>query len=442
MKLIELNSSFVRITLISAMKRIFTFLFLVVAASCIDPYIPNLKNHRSLLVVDGLITDENNSYKVKLCKSTDQETSVSEMVTDADVYISDGEGIKTYLQNCRNGYYKTDSTSFKGVIGQKYTLHIFTNDGKEYKSEECTMLPVAGIDKLFYQKGEAILGNLGESFTGLKILANTADVQGMRHYLRWTFEEVWKSMIPFPPQYNYSIINDTTYNFEPLPDVKNFCWKRNLSGDIITNSYLSIGDNRLKGQEIQFIAPVKTDRLTKQYSILVKQYSVSEKEFDFWNNLKKAGEAGGDIFDSQPYMVISNIHNVNSAGELVLGYFEVSAVIQKRIFINPEELEPLNLPNYKTDCLQVVKGPDDYPQPNPLTPWSGPFPPSFDDIYHIYTDLGDYTFIRPEMKPGVILAGSVHIRDLVKFVFAPKECTVCGYNSLNIKPEFWIDPEN
>jgi hypothetical protein len=421
------------------MKRIFAFLLLVAAASCIDPYVPNLKNNKSLLVVDALITDENSSYKIKLCRTTDQEASVPERVTDADVYISDGEGIKTYLQNCRNGYYKSDSTAFRGVIGQKYTLHIITSDGKEYKSEECTMMPVAGIDKLFYEKGEEILGNLGESFTGLKILLNPIYLPGISKYLRWTFEEVWESNFSSPPQYTYSIINDTSYSFELIPDMKSSCWKRNLSGDIITNSFTSGGGNNLNGQEIKFIAPLETDRLTKQYSILVKQYSVSEKEFDFWANLKKTGEAGGDIFASQPYMVISNIHNVKSADEMVLGYFEVSAVNEKRIFISPHELEPLNLPNYKTDCYQIVKGPDDYPQPNPLTPWSGPFPPSFDDIYHIYTDLGDYTFIRPEVKDGVILAGTVYLRDIVKFVFAPKECTVCGLNSLTTKPEFWID---
>jgi hypothetical protein len=420
------------------MKRIFAFLFLAVAASCIDPYIPDLKNYESLLVVDGLITNENNSCKVKLCRST-REDIPPERVTDANVFITDGDGIKTDLQNCSDGYYKTDSTSFKGVIGQKYTLHILTSEGKEYKSEECTMLPVAGIDKLFYEKGEEILGTLGESFTGLKILLSATETTETNNYLRWTFDEVWKSIIPFPPQYKYTYVNDTLCYFELIPDIQSFCWKRNLSGDIITNSIHSGSENKLSGQEIQFIAPVKTDRLSKQYSILVKQYSVSEKEFDFWNNLKKAGEAGGDIFASQPYMVNGNIHNVKSADEMVLGYFEVSAVTQKRIFINPQDIEPLNLPYYKTDCSMFTNCPDDWPQPQ--NSWSGPFPPTWNGIYHIFTDNHDNAFIRPEVKSGVILAGPVNIKDLVTFVFSPIECTVCSNASLSAKPDFWIEPE-
>src|SRR5664280_528887 len=197
------------------MKRIFAFLFLVAAASCIDPYTPNLKNYNSLLVVDGLITNENSSYKIKLSRTFSQANSIPENVTDANVYITDGDGIKTDLQNSNSGYYNTDSTSFSGVIGQKYTLHILTSDGKEYISDECTLLPVSGIDKIYYEKGDEISGTLGQSFTGLKILLNSTDATGMNQFFRWTFEEVRKFRISYPQQYIYSIVNDTTFNFEP-----------------------------------------------------------------------------------------------------------------------------------------------------------------------------------------------------------------------------------
>ena len=96
----------------TALMRIFAFLFLVAAASCIDPYYPNLKNYKSLLVVEGIITNENNSYKIKLGRTTNQQYSDPEKVSDATVFISDGYGMKTQLQNNGDGYYKTDSTSF------------------------------------------------------------------------------------------------------------------------------------------------------------------------------------------------------------------------------------------------------------------------------------------------------------------------------------------
>jgi Domain of unknown function (DUF4249) len=414
------------------LKKIFAFIFLVVFASCIDPYIPDLKNYKSLLVVEGLITNENNSYTIKLYSTTSKENSLPEKVADANVYITYGDGIKTDLQNCGDGYYKTDSTSFIGVIGQKYTLHIFTSDEKEYKSEECTMIPVAGIDKLYYEQGEEVIGTQGESFAGLKILLNPSDATGMNQYFRWTFEEVWKFRIPYPQHYTYTFINDTTFNFEPLPVIENVCWKKSQSGDIIINSILTAGASSINNQEIQFIASVKSDRLTEQYSILVKQYSISEKEYDFWKNLKKAGEAGGDIFASQPYRVISNIHNVKDGGEMVLGYFEVSAVSQKRMYITTHELDPLMLPYYKTDCQLFGKSPDDYANLKPTLTWDG--------IYHTFADQSMYVFIGPEVSAGIV-AGHVLKKDLLKFYFSTKTCAICELTGFATKPDFWIDLE-
>jgi hypothetical protein len=301
------------------------------------------------------------------------------------------------------------------------------------------MLPVAGIDKLEYEKGEEISGTQGESFTGLKILLSSSGATGRNQLYRWTYEETWKTVLPFIQQYTYAWLGDTTFVFKPLPAVENVCWKRTLSTEIVTSSLGSIGSDNPDKQEIQFIAPAKTDRLTKQYSILVKQYSLSKKEYEFWNNLKKVGETGGDIFAAQPYTVISNIQNVNDPSEMVLGYFEVSAVSQKRIFITANDLVLLNLPEYKTNCDQIAKCPEDWPPPK--NAWSGPFRPTYDGIYKMYTANGEYTFIRPEVSAGTLIAGTVYLRNLVKFIFAPKVCTVCESSGITSRPDFWIDPE-
>ena len=415
----------------TATKRIFAFLILVAVSSCIDPYFPNLKNYQSLLVVEGLITNENSSYKVKLSRTTSREDSAPEKVSDADVNIIDGNGIKAHLQNSGDGYYMTDSTAIKGVIGQKYTLQILTSDGKEYRSEECTMLPVTGINTLYYEKGEEFSGNPAEAFTGLKIFLNSDDATGMNKYFRWTFEEVWKFIIPGVQKYTYIFIDDTTFSFPSVPVVNDLCWKSSKSGEIITNSILPGGATYIDKQLIQFIAPVKSDRLSQEYSILVKQYSVSKKEFDFWNDLQKVNEAGGDIFDSQPYKVISNIHNVNDANEMVLGYFEVSAVSQKRMFITARELDPLFLPHYETSCVEIAKSPDDWPNPQP----------TWDQIYHWFTDIYGYVFVMPVTTNGTILEGTVYRRNLLDFIFSTKACASCEPAGFSAKPDFWVDPK-
>lgn len=404
----------------TAIKIVGAFLFLVAVASCIDPFIPNLKNYETLLVVEGLITNENNSYSIKLSRTINQANSEPEMVTNANVSITDGNGIKTDLRNCADGYYKTDSTSFTGVIGQKYSLQIHTVEGKEYSSDECTMFPVAGINDVHYEKGVEITGVESQPTTGLKILLNTDDASGLNQFFRWSFEESWKFILPNPQEYQCLMVLDKeTYIFKPVTEIKNICWKYNVSQDIITSTIQS--DYYIKNQQIQFIDPIQSDRLTQQYSIQVKQYSISEKEYNFWNNLKKVGKAGVDIFASQPYQVISNIHNINDTREMVLGYFEVSAVNKKRIFITAHELFPLYLPKYEVPCTEIAVSPEDYP---------GSPPPTFYEIYYKIMNKPEYKFIRPKFNPDNTLA---------KLVYARINCCLCQPVASDTKPDFWID---
>ena len=254
----------------------------------------------------------------------------------------------------------------------------------------------------------------------------------MNEYFRWTFEEVWKFILPGAQQYVCTYIDPDTSFFESVPFLNNVCWKKNESGDIIINSALPGGVNFINGQEIQFINPIESDRLTQEYSILVKQYSISNTEYDFWNNLKKVGEAGGDIFALQPFTVISNIHNVNNNNERVLGYFEVSAVSQKRIFITSHDLDPLYLPHYQTDCVLIRRSPDDYP---------GDLTATFDKIYRWFMDSGNYIFVKPELKNDNSPVGLITVNNLLKLDFSLKPCALCNLTGFPAKPDFWVDLE-
>jgi hypothetical protein len=289
------------------------------------------------------------------------------------------------------------------------------------------MLPVAGIDNVYYEKGEELTGVEAQPTTGLKILLNSGDASGLNHYFRWTYEESWKFLLANPQEYICLMVLDKdTYLFKPVPEIKKYCWRTNISEDIITSTVQTGESNYVKNQLIQFIDPVNSNRLTQEYSILVKQYSISEKEYTFWNNLKKVGKAGGDIFALQPYQVISNIHNVNNAREMVLGYFEVSAVSKKRIFITAHELDPLDLPHFEVTCKEIPKSPDDWPSNPPMSPVV-----TFYEIYYKYMNKEDYVFIRPEFNWDNTLA---------RLVYARRACSLCEYaGGDSNRPDFWID---
>jgi hypothetical protein len=162
-----------------------------------------------------------------------------------------------------------------------------------------------------------------------------------------------------------------------------------------------------------------------EYSIFIKQYSISDNEFGFWNNLKRVNESVGDIFALQPFPVISNIRNINEPEERILGFFQVSAVKQKRIFIPFSEVVRLRLPFYHPNqCERIEASPAEY-----STPYGPPF--TFDDLYRMFCINSTYSFVEPSYNE------ETHKID--KLVFAKPECANCELTGFPEKPEYWID---
>lgn len=405
------------------LKSISLLLIISTLCTCIDPYVPKISGYESVLVVEGLITDESAAYEVKLTRAMENEDAVPDPVTDAVVSFTDESDNKTTLEYTGNGIYKTDPATFKGEIGKTYTLHIIASDGNEFVSEPCTMLPVPDIDSVYYQKDVELSDNNTENLEGIGVYIDSKQADDNTYY-RWGFEETWKFRIPTPKKYIF--VNKDS--IVPINDVREFCWKQQETTQILINSVYSAGTNVLKKQPVTFIAPEKSDRLTIQYSILVKQYSISQKEFEFWEDLKKVNEINGDIFGIQPFLVTSNISAVGNPGDKVLGYFHVSAVRQKRLTVTFNELLPLNLPLYHYDCERIQTEPSDYCRGGGYC-----IPPTWDELNRMWTDK-HFTFVEPYYSDPIR-------KKLGKLIFTTPECAECELTGTSIKPDFWVDLE-
>ncbi len=404
------------------LKSFLIFFVLLTLCTCIDPYNPQLPGYDSLLVVEGLITNENSSYTVKLSRNIQSQDSVPEKVSDAVVSVTDELGISTMLINYGDGVYKTDSTVFTGVIGKSYSLHILTPDGKEYESDACTMVPVPDIDSIYYLKDAKINNDKSETHEGISMYLDSEEGNGINNYIRWEYEETWKFALPSIKRYDY--VNDST--MPPVAIQKDFCWKQRKSSEILIQSFTPQQKGHIQKVPITFIASDLSDRLTIQYSLLVKQYSVSETEFGFWKALKKVNENSGDIFGSLPFFVNGNVFNVENKEEQVLGYFQVSAVSQKRIDIPLKDLLKLNLPFYHYDCDRIEISPDDYCSSGSM----GCVPPTWDQLYQMWTE-DNYVFIEPVYDPET--------RELTHYIFAVPECSDCELSGTLTRPSFWTD---
>ncbi|MGA1978644.1 MAG: DUF4249 domain-containing protein [Bacteroidales bacterium] len=400
------------------------YLFCFAALSaCIDPYTLQIGKYKSLLVVEGLITDENIPYGIKLSYTFQSADLATPEVTDAVVYITDETGNMASLTYSGGGIYKTDSTIFTGQTGKTYTLHINTSDGNKYESDPCQMLPVAGVDSVYYGKEEVPGTTEGKMLDGIEIYLDSNEGNGSQSYFRWTYEETWEFRLPYPQAYIYI----DSENIIPVTAIKDHCWKSNESGEILVDLILPGNSDIIQKEPINFIQSDLSDRLTVRYSILVKQLSISQKEYDFWNSLKQVNENTGSIFDTQPYSIISNIHNVSNPDEKVLGYFSVSAEKEKRIYINPQDLGEMDLPQYNYGCYEIITNPGLYYHGSPPR---DPNLCTFDYIYSLFMAAGVYSFVEP-------IYDSTGALSYIVFAFSScSDCTLTG--SIN-PPAFWTE---
>jgi hypothetical protein len=281
-------------------------------------------------VVEGLITNQPVANTVRLSRSLPLGTrGTSDPVTGCTITISDNSGNVFSLKENIPGTYVTDPSIFRGTEGSIYTLHIKTNsslDNHTYQSYPIEMIHVPAIDSVYYEKKVLSSSTAFVERNGCQVYLDTHDPTNQCKFYRWEYSETWEFRLP--------------YNDKVVPN--NRCWISNNSEAINIKTTSLLTEDNIKRYPVNFISNL-TDRLSEKYSILVNQYSLSEDEFSYWEKLQKLSEQTGGLYDKIPAAVPSNIFCVDDPNQNIVGYFSVSAVSSKRIFIKDHFAGLVNL---------------------------------------------------------------------------------------------------
>jgi hypothetical protein len=385
------------------MKTNYLLLLFLVLLGCREKYVPQLHtNTQSFLVVEGFINSGTGPTTITLTKSVPiNDTAGIVYEKNAIVRIEGKNNVTGFsLTESSPGVYTLPQLNINS--NDQYRVYIKTKNGIEYVSDYSSVRHTPDIDSISWKRYNS----------GVQILANTHDNQNKTKYYQYSLDETWEfhskyksSLLPV-----YNAIQDLVGVKYRDPITKNVdttiqkCWKNILSTNIIIGTTEKLSNDILSELPLIFIEK-DSWKLSVLYSILVKQYAMSQEKYRYFEQLKKNTEQIGSIFDAQPSDNSTNLHCITDPTLPVIGFVEVSEEKQTRIFISNQQVPDWSYDQGCANLIDVVNNPDSLQQLPPL------------------------------MIPTV---PSLLVRDVIQRVyFAHQLCVDCTLRGVNKKPAFW-----
>jgi hypothetical protein len=256
------------------MKKIFFNLLATIAfaiTSCEEVIDYELRTADTKLVVEGLITNQQGPYTVRLSNTKGYlEEGRTPGVNGAIVTISDNHGNAETLEQTGDGLYQTKT--LQGTPGYTYYLHVVV-DGKTYTAQSY-MPTVSTIDSLTFEYHK----KTHMEDEGYLPILHFADPAGKGNNYRWN---VYVNGALDPDE--LAVLNDELYDG--------------------SYGHASMGFIIQKGDHLR-----------------VELMSIDKPAYNFWYALVNQQNSTGGPFESTPANAPSNI----SGG--AIGYFGASAV--------------------------------------------------------------------------------------------------------------------
>lgn len=365
-------------------------ILLMLFAACRQSYEPPvITAPNRFLVVEGVInTTPASRTTITLSRTRNLvDTVVTDPVRGAIVRIESKAGNTYLLAEQANGQYVSAQLSLNA--NDSYRLRISAN-GNEYNSEFVQAKVTPPIDSITWTQNKDVT-----------IFANTHDPSNNARYYRWDFTETWQYRSVYETMWGVS--GNLIFLRDATNQVYN-CWSTAEANQIALGTSVKLAQDVIDHAPVATI-PQHSEKIGIRYSIMVRQYALTEDAYKYWEILQKNTQQLGTLFDAQPSQLKGNIRNVANNAEPVIGFVSASSVTEKRIFIDHSQL---------VDWVPLSTGTGCDLKDTPQNPSN----------YLIYT------YPDPNYAPYYFVTGAI--------ILAPKTCLDCTLRGgTNQKPSFW-----
>jgi hypothetical protein len=302
------------------------------ASACQEVYVPPVSAEQKILVVDGLLTDQPGSCRVRLHYALpfDDPESYPDPVEDASVVIMKDDGTYFMLHQTPGAPGEYFLSSLQGEAGHRYTLMIRV-DGKEYRSKPQLMMPAHPVDTIFgemmdrdipyknsngdifyknYTGGNIHVGflNLNEESKGFRLVYS--------FYLQYVASELDQLL---PPTYYIW----RKYHFPYKLEVTGSDFP--LASDHVFHELCFFPLEKRYYPFVERWPDTVYSGGMNAYVVIIDGYHLNEDAWDYYKAMKKQLDADGKLFDPIAAQLPGNMFCLDDPGRKVPGFFEVSA---------------------------------------------------------------------------------------------------------------------
>ncbi len=315
---------------------ILLFLFSIVL-SCIDPYDLSYDLDKTVIIVDGVLSDEPIEQTIILKQSTPNLGGTSSSIVPlekalVEISVNGSEKIAFTESALDPGNY-VGPLNFKAELTKTYQLLITTAQGRKFQSKIEKLKKGSEIKKI-YQKFEVVGKPIDRNFKAShKIYLDTDDPAGKGNNYLWKWNLFEKQEICrscnlqeryYPTPYPGVCIKDlpnflrnTQYDYQ----CNGNCWEilHSLKANVMTDDFSD--GKTITAREI---ADIPLYQLNAGALIEVHQQSIDANAYKYMKILIDQNQSSGGLADTPPVSLVGNIESVDGANQTVAGYFRVT----------------------------------------------------------------------------------------------------------------------
>ncbi len=375
----------------------FVLVITIIITSCIKEFDPVIEAaDEKKYVITGSVSNADSAQTVNVSMTSPIEAPEYLPVGGCSVSILDDNGNIFGLSETGNGNYSVVIDQMYLTTGTSFKLSVTTPDGEVIESDYDMMTESPAVDSVYYirEDHEGLIE--GEFLKGIQFYVDLDGAETGTRYYRWEANETWEYHADYYREWYY---DGEVHHIWPPDSSLKVCWRSRSIPRIFTLTTGNLVENKFKKLPLHFVDNLTT-KLAYGYSLLIKQYALSEAAYTYWDQLRINSEEQGGLYETQPLAIQGNLTSVTNPDKEVLGFFGASAVTTKRIFVK-------NVPNLFLDFYT-------YCNPEVL--------------------LKGFIEIDPFDYPAFLL-GDEYGYTMVVLNNSCVDCTILG--GTTIKPEFW-----